>query len=114
MCSTPCRQVAGCSEFLIAAASHLGPVRVHYVPNDRGACPGGRSAISQVTRSQVAALLAEGVRLLAEYQDRLADQDTFGVRIAGRPWCQAQPVFQADRHPQRSQDSRSGGKEEPH
>jgi PPK2 family polyphosphate:nucleotide phosphotransferase len=33
----------------------------------------------QVTRPQAAALLADGVALLAEYQDRLAAQDTFGV-----------------------------------
>ena len=35
----------------------------------------------QVTRPQAAALLAEGVELLAEYQDRLAAQDTFGVLL---------------------------------
>src|ERR1700759_4094921 len=38
-------------------------------------CPG------QVTRPQATALLAEGVRLLAKYQDRLAAQDTFGVLL---------------------------------
>src|SRR6516164_1738580 len=35
----------------------------------------------QVTRPQAAALLADGVELLAEYQDRLAAQDTFGVLL---------------------------------
>jgi PPK2 family polyphosphate:nucleotide phosphotransferase len=35
----------------------------------------------QVTRPQAAALLAEGVELLADYQDRLAAQDTFGVLL---------------------------------
>ena len=35
----------------------------------------------QVNRSQAAALLAEGVGLLAEYQDRLAAQDTSGVLL---------------------------------
>ena len=35
----------------------------------------------QVTRPQASALLAEGVELLAEYQDRLAAQDTFGVLL---------------------------------
>src|SRR5260370_13280443 len=35
----------------------------------------------QVTRPQATALLAEGVRLLAKYQDRLAPQDTFGVLL---------------------------------
>ena len=35
----------------------------------------------QVTRPQATALLADGVRLLAEYQDRLAAQDTFGVLL---------------------------------
>ena len=35
----------------------------------------------QVTRAQADALLAEGVELLAEYQDRLAAQDTFGVLL---------------------------------
>jgi PPK2 family polyphosphate:nucleotide phosphotransferase len=35
----------------------------------------------QVTRPQAAALLADGVALLAEYQDRLAAQDTFGVLL---------------------------------
>src|ERR1700732_468110 len=35
----------------------------------------------QVTRPQAAALLAEGVELLADYQDRLAGQDTFGVLL---------------------------------
>jgi PPK2 family polyphosphate:nucleotide phosphotransferase len=35
----------------------------------------------QVTRPQAAALLADGVQLLAEYQDRLAAQDTFGVLL---------------------------------
>src|SRR6201998_358334 len=35
----------------------------------------------QVTRPQATALLAEGVRLLAQYQDRLAAQDTFGVLL---------------------------------
>ena len=34
-----------------------------------------------VTRPQAAALLADGVELLAEYQDRLAAQDTFGVLL---------------------------------
>jgi len=33
----------------------------------------------KVTRPQADALLAEGVQLLARYQDRLAAQDTFGV-----------------------------------
>jgi PPK2 family polyphosphate:nucleotide phosphotransferase len=33
----------------------------------------------QVARSQAASLLAQGVELLADYQDRLAAQDTFGV-----------------------------------
>jgi PPK2 family polyphosphate:nucleotide phosphotransferase len=35
----------------------------------------------QVTRPQATALLADGVRLLAKYQDRLAAQDTFGVLL---------------------------------
>ena len=35
----------------------------------------------QVIRAQAAALLAEGVKLLADYQDRLAAQDTFGVLL---------------------------------
>jgi len=35
----------------------------------------------QVTRAQAAALLAEGVELLADYQDRLAAQDTFGMLL---------------------------------
>ncbi len=34
-----------------------------------------------VARSQAAALLADGVELLADYQDRLAAQDTFGVLL---------------------------------
>ena len=38
-------------------------------------------AIGQVTRPQASELLAEGVELLAEYQDRLAAQDTFGVLL---------------------------------
>jgi Polyphosphate kinase 2 (PPK2) len=35
----------------------------------------------QVTRPEAAALLADGVDLLAEYQDRLDAQDTFGVLL---------------------------------
>jgi PPK2 family polyphosphate:nucleotide phosphotransferase len=35
----------------------------------------------QVTRSQATTLLADGVALLADYQDRLAAQDTFGVLL---------------------------------
>jgi len=35
----------------------------------------------QVTRSQADGLLADGVALLADYQDRLAAQDTFGVLL---------------------------------
>ena len=35
----------------------------------------------QVTRPQASALLADGVELLAEYQDRLAAQDTFGILL---------------------------------
>ena len=35
----------------------------------------------QVTQPQAAAQLAEGVKLLADYQDRLAAQDTFGVLL---------------------------------
>jgi PPK2 family polyphosphate:nucleotide phosphotransferase len=35
----------------------------------------------QVARSQADALLADGVRLLAGYQDRLAAQDTYGVLL---------------------------------
>jgi PPK2 family polyphosphate:nucleotide phosphotransferase len=34
-----------------------------------------------VTRPQAAGLLADGVELLAQYQDRLAAQDTFGVLL---------------------------------
>jgi polyphosphate kinase 2 (PPK2 family) len=34
-----------------------------------------------VARPQAAALLANGVELLADYQDRLAAQDTFGVLL---------------------------------
>src|SRR6202021_2731360 len=34
-----------------------------------------------VTRPRAASLLAEGVELLADYQDRLAAQDTFGVLL---------------------------------
>src|SRR5579862_2339432 len=34
-----------------------------------------------VTRPQAAGLLADGTELLAEYQDRLAAQDTFGVLL---------------------------------
>jgi PPK2 family polyphosphate:nucleotide phosphotransferase len=35
----------------------------------------------QLTRPQATALLADGVALLADYQDRLAAQDTFGVLL---------------------------------
>jgi polyphosphate kinase 2 (PPK2 family) len=35
----------------------------------------------RVTRQQAAALLADGVDLLAQYQDRLAARDTFGVLL---------------------------------
>ena len=35
----------------------------------------------QVTRPQATALLADGVKRLAKYQDRLAAQDTFGVLL---------------------------------
>ena len=35
----------------------------------------------RVSRQQAAALLADGVDLLAQYQDRLAAQDTFGVLL---------------------------------
>ena len=35
----------------------------------------------QVTRPQATALLADGVELMTEYQDRLAAQDTFGVLL---------------------------------
>ena len=35
----------------------------------------------QVTHPQASAQLADGVELLAEYQDRLAAQDTFGVLL---------------------------------
>ena len=35
----------------------------------------------QVTKDQAADLLVEGVQLLAEYQDRLAAQDTWGVLV---------------------------------
>jgi PPK2 family polyphosphate:nucleotide phosphotransferase len=35
----------------------------------------------QVTKPQATALLADGVELMAEYQDRLAAQDTFGVLL---------------------------------
>jgi PPK2 family polyphosphate:nucleotide phosphotransferase len=35
----------------------------------------------EVSRSQATTLLADGVELLAEYQDRLAAQDTFGVLL---------------------------------
>src|ERR1700743_1597777 len=35
----------------------------------------------RVTRPQAATLLADGVRLLAKYQDRLAAQDAFGVLL---------------------------------
>jgi PPK2 family polyphosphate:nucleotide phosphotransferase len=35
----------------------------------------------QVTKDQAAALLADGTRLLADYQDRLAAQDTYGVLL---------------------------------
>ena len=35
----------------------------------------------RLTRSQATALLTEGVELLAEYQDRLAAQDTYGVLL---------------------------------
>ena len=35
----------------------------------------------QVTRAQADGLLADGVALLADYQDRLAAQDTFGVLL---------------------------------
>jgi PPK2 family polyphosphate:nucleotide phosphotransferase len=35
----------------------------------------------RVTRPQATALLADGVALLADYQDRLAAQDTFGVLL---------------------------------
>ena len=35
----------------------------------------------RVSRPQADALLAEGVELLAEYQDRLAAQDIFGVLL---------------------------------
>ena len=35
----------------------------------------------QVTKDQAAALLEDGVQLLADYQDRLAAQDTYGVLL---------------------------------
>jgi PPK2 family polyphosphate:nucleotide phosphotransferase len=35
----------------------------------------------KVTRPEAGALLAEGIELLAEYQDRLAAQDSFGVLV---------------------------------
>ena len=35
----------------------------------------------QVTRPKATARLADGVELMAEYQDRLAAQDTFGVLL---------------------------------
>jgi PPK2 family polyphosphate:nucleotide phosphotransferase len=35
----------------------------------------------QVTRTEATTLLADGVKLLAEYQDRLAAQDTFGLLL---------------------------------
>ena len=35
----------------------------------------------QVPRQQAAGLLADGIELLAEYQDRLAAQDTYGVLL---------------------------------
>ena len=35
----------------------------------------------QVTKDQAATLLADGTQLLAEYQDRLAAQDTYGVLL---------------------------------
>src|ERR1700751_1208921 len=35
----------------------------------------------QVTKDQAAALLADGTQLLADYQDRLAAQDTYGVLL---------------------------------
>ena len=34
-----------------------------------------------MTRPQATALLADGVKLLVKYQDRLAAQDTFGVLL---------------------------------
>ena len=40
----------------------------------------------QVTRPQATALLAEGVRLLAKYQDRLAAQDTSACCWSSRDW----------------------------
>src|SRR5580704_8747436 len=35
----------------------------------------------QVTKDQAATLLADGTQILAEYQDRLAAQDTYGVLL---------------------------------
>jgi hypothetical protein len=35
----------------------------------------------EVTRQQATALLSDGVSLLADYQDRLAAQDTYGVLL---------------------------------
>ena len=52
--------------------------------------PGGEVRLSRdhdpgytgdVTHPQAAALLTDGIKLLAEYQDRLAAQDTFGVLL---------------------------------
>src|ERR1700736_1982475 len=40
-----------------------------------------RCYTGSVARPQAAALLADGVELLADYQDRLAAQDTFGVLL---------------------------------
>ena len=34
-----------------------------------------------VTKDQAAGLLADGTQLLADYQDRLAAQDTYGVLV---------------------------------
>ena len=59
----------------------IGPLRVppgSEVKLSRDHDPG---YTGPVTRPQAAALLAEGTELLAEYQDRLAAQDTFGVLL---------------------------------
>jgi PPK2 family polyphosphate:nucleotide phosphotransferase len=59
----------------------IGPLRVppgSEVSLSRDHDPG---YTGQVTHSQSADLLAEGVQVLAGYQDRLAAQDTFGVLL---------------------------------
>jgi polyphosphate kinase 2 (PPK2 family) len=59
----------------------IGPLRVAPGTEVRLSREHDPGYTGQVTRPQAASLLAEGVELLADYQDRLAAQDTFGVLL---------------------------------